>query len=276
MESRWRISWKSCPVSIDKSLKTMPLAFSSAKGRLVITLPLTTPTGVVRAKRPVPGRLAEPVATRSRPMAAEDTLEWQINYDTDDAADPSAVLSAVRDKPSGRYYGSELVWLLAEGHRQGLITAAEWKDLARLLAEVPEPGQTIEDGDAISRQPAPRGEPGPPEHYGWTRHTLHVPDYERSGPGYSVLVRLEKKQRAVGLQAMIYLYLHLATAELRPDQAPFAERLAEKEETVDYPITAQNRHLIRDVTLAFAFASAEHRAEVSHFFQQLGKKGGGK
>ena len=54
------------------------MEYRTLNDQIIVSLPITTPTGKVRVKRPVAGYAAEPVACRSLPMMADDYLEWQI------------------------------------------------------------------------------------------------------------------------------------------------------------------------------------------------------
>lgn len=59
--------------------------------QIQVILPITTPTGKVRVKRPIAGHAANPVACCTVPLAQGDYLEWQISYDTEEANAPSVV-----------------------------------------------------------------------------------------------------------------------------------------------------------------------------------------
>ena len=59
------------------------MEYKTFKDRIVISLPITTPTGKVRVKRPIAGNAADPVFCRRVQIEAEDYLEWQIGYACD-------------------------------------------------------------------------------------------------------------------------------------------------------------------------------------------------
>ena len=57
------------------------MEYSIQGAQIIVSLPITTPIGKIRVKRPVLGHEANPVACRSVPMEQNNYLEWQISYD---------------------------------------------------------------------------------------------------------------------------------------------------------------------------------------------------
>ncbi len=122
--------------------------------RIEITLPITTPTGKVRVKRPVPGHAPEPVACRTVPMAEGDYLEWQISYDTDSLQGPSVLRDVILNKPKGVRYGCELVRLVVEARKIDMLQDDEFERLKGITLSTLQHG--IEETEQIIRESGPQ------------------------------------------------------------------------------------------------------------------------
>jgi len=240
----------------------------TASNSIEIFLPITTPTGKARVKRPRPGFVSDPVACRSRPMLAGDYLEWQISYDTDNLHDPSVVREVVLQKDVGTRYGSELVRLIVEARRLRLLPEARWQELRALIAtRIGTDG--IEERERIAVAAAAQTDDPVQSTFGFHRFLHHVPDYLKSGTRYAVEIKIGAKQRAVGTQAMIYVHLPLDVC-VGENGRPLAGRTAEKSEKAAYVIDSANAALITDTTLAFILASRDHAHDIQLIFDALG------
>jgi hypothetical protein len=244
--------------------------YKTTASSIIITLPITMPTGKVWVKRPVQGFASNPVACRSEPINPEDYLEWQISYDTENLHEPSVVKKVVLRKPTGVRYGCELVRLLHDGRKISLITPEE---VAKLREIVNNPDMVgIEETEQIAQKIA---EPPPSAVIGDTgfkRYQLLVPNYIKEGNQYNVEIKIAHKQKAVGNQAMIFLNLPIAHCSSK-SEGPLVGRAAEKLEQVDYTINSENRNLIYDTALAFAIASQRHRRDLAEILSKLAKLG---
>ena len=241
------------------------MEWRTLNGAVEFKLPITTPTGKVRVKRPRAGHAPEPVACRSKPMIAGDYLEWQISYDTPDRDNPSVVLEAELHKAAGLRFGCELVRLMVEVHRLGLLPAARWNELRTLLdAQIATDG--IEERERIITTP-PAADAVADAH-GFRRFVQHVPDYLKTTPSYTVEIKIAPKQRAVGTQAMIYVHLPVQACSAEAGALP--GRTAVQKEQVTYTITAANSTLVSDTVLAFVLASRSHAQDIKLIFDALG------
>lgn len=234
--------------------------------KIIIDLPITTPTVKVRVKRPIEGFAPEPVACRSKDILENDYLEWQIGYDTENLNEPSIILKPPIQKEIGTRYGYELARLIVEGKKLGLITEDEIDELKDLIAA---DFNGVEEAERIELKHAPNSTPDIGEKFGFKRHQLITPDYIKRGEKYAVEIKISHKQRAVGNQSMIFLNLpvHFCTAQ---DGSPIVGRIAEKKEEIQYVIDSTNRKLIFDTTLAFVVGSKAHRNDINLIFRTLG------
>lgn len=89
--------------------------------------------------------------------------------------------------------------------------------------------------------------------------------------GYFIEIILRYKQRAVGLQAMVYLCIYIETLKDK-DGNSFIGRTAETREFGRYEITFGNKEIILDVVKAFAIASQQHKRDISNILKQIERK----
>lgn len=232
---------------------------------LCVSLPITTPTGKVRVKRPVSGGESEPVACRSDNINDGDYLEWQISYDTDSLNLPSVLRDVVLNKEQGVRYGCELAWLVRQARDKGILPHAEFSRLrdmvnAPLENGVEESELILRAVDKVANTIATRA--------GFTRNILQVPNYLKKTELYGVEIKIAHKQRAVGNQAMIFVNLPVNACKSQ-NSRPLIGRCADKLEQVDYTIDANNAGLISDTVVAFAIASQSHRDDLKMIFEKL-------
>ena len=86
--------------------------------------------------------------------------------------------------------------------------------------------------------------------------------------GYFIEIILRHKQRAVGLQAMVYLCIYVEILKDK-DGNSFIGRTAESREFGKFEITTENKELITDVVKAFAIASQQHKRDISNILKQI-------
>ncbi len=239
------------------------MKFQTVNSTIRVSLPITTPTGKVRVKRPIPGQASEPVACRSVPLAADDHLEWQISYDTDSLNEPSVLRHVILNKPQGVRYGCELVCLLAQAKAIGILDAAAYAALEQtVFAPL---AQGIEETEQIQREPDPAARTLATRH-GFSRHHLRIPNYLKTTDSYGVEIKIAHKQRAVGNQAMIYVNLPLHRCASQ-SSLPLIGRPAQALEQVDYVIDAAPVSPITDTLTTFVLASARHHADLQAIFR---------
>lgn len=226
---------------------------------------MTEPTGKARVKRPQENAESAPVACRSAPMRDGDYLEWQISYYTDDRADASVVPGVILRKNGKEFYGCEFIRMLAESRRVGILPK-RWADETLEIASAPPNGGFAEE-EVIVRTEDSR--PGALIDSGFRRFNLRVPAYLKSAETYAVEIKVARRQRAVGNQAMVFVHLPLACCRPLDGLPPFAGRVAERKEKAEYRVNAENAGILSDVAVAFLFASVKHRDDMRGLLEQI-------
>jgi hypothetical protein len=89
--------------------------------------------------------------------------------------------------------------------------------------------------------------------------------------GYFVEIILKHKQRAVGLQSMVYLCIYIEKL-VDENGKSLIGRIATAREFGKIEISIENKELIKDVVKAFAIASKVHKRDISSILKQVKEK----
>ncbi|MCS7224457.1 MAG: R.Pab1 family restriction endonuclease [Armatimonadetes bacterium] len=157
--------------------RIVEVGWDEEQNRLICKLPLTTPTGKVRVKRN-----DQPIATRQIALEPNDLVEWQIAY---------------RD-----HYGNpiELGLLLLLGYQQSLFL----RDELTLLRQSVERQEVFwEEVASVTIETTSNEFAG--FRLLWRKHPVLV----QSADGASVRIEVRHRQRGVGFQAMVYVFVPL-------------------------------------------------------------------
>lgn len=232
---------------------------------LEVRLPLTDVTGKVRVKARVEGQLGQPVAPTRTALGEAHYLEWQIGYDTTEPDKP-ALAERVQFLRKGKpKYGHELAKILQEALRLGLVAAA---DLRSLRAELPKLAErSIEETERIALQRAAGPENGAAS-AGFERWLESVPLLQLETPRGWVQIELKPKQRAVGLQPMLYVCLPFRTwrDESGASRSPGP---AQARETVRIRFDRESMPLLLATVRGFGAASKQHAEDLGHILDAI-------
>ena len=243
----------------------MEFQIDETRKQITIFLPMTTPTGKARVKRPVPGQQPEPVATRQKTVESDDYIEWQIAYETSDPDEPSALAKVQSSTEKETRYAAELIRLLVEARHLGLLSQQDFEDLKQLISAPLING--VEESDRILLRKS--SEDMLATRHGFARFVLEVPFYEKRTAEYTIQISISKRQRAIGNQAMVYVCLPISQCTSRSAENSFIGRTADVKEEARYCITSQNVSLITDAITAFAIASQNHRDDFTRIFENI-------
>ena len=206
----------------------MPSArFDVEADSIRIGLPITAPTSKIRVKRRRENEMARAVATRKEPMSDSDYLEWQIAY---------SELNCIVETARARGWLDDSQWQSAlDGIRADFDGIAETETVARVETEV--------------------------SRLGFLRAEYRFPCYIKRGDDYEIEITFFRRQRAAGLQAMIYVNLPLRRCRAENGE-PLIGRCATKKEIALFRVCRENARLAIDLIEAFACASRTHRADL--------------
>jgi hypothetical protein len=234
-------------------------------GKLIIKLPLTTPTGKVRVKhRNRDTGYGSSKATRKEEFEKDDYVEWQISYATENPPEDSKVEGiTINDNQ----IGFELTKLLDEGLRIGILTKEDINELKSFIAEIKDT-DTLEKNEKIFREDTSQEIKG-----GFKKYIEKVPIFikENEEEGYFIEIILRHKQRATGVQAMVYLCIYIEKLK-DINGRTLIDRIAKERELAQLEITSKNKTIILDTVRAFAIASPQHKNDILNILEEIEKK----
>lgn len=243
----------------------IPAKISTKNGRLIIRLPLTNPTGKIRVKRRSPtSNYGVPIATRESNFTYEDYVEWQISYATQNPPEVSKVEDVTINNDQ---IGFELTKLLCEGSILGILSSDDFNEMEKFISGVRNE-DTLEENENIIREDKLQEIKG-----GFKRFEEKIPVFIKTNDknGYFIEIILKHKQRAVGLQAMVYLCIYIEKLRDK-DGKLFIGRSANIKEFGEIEITPANKELIKDTVKAFAIASQMHKRDILNILKQVKEK----
>ncbi|MCW7078574.1 MAG: R.Pab1 family restriction endonuclease [Canidatus Methanoxibalbensis ujae] len=242
----------------------IPAKIEVGKGKLIVKLPLTNPTGKIRVKRR--GKTSNygiPIATRKEVFKEIDYVEWQISYATDNPP----VESKVEDIKLNGQVGFELTKLLCEGIKIGILSNNDIREMETFIKDIKKE-DTLEENEEILREGTKYEVKG-----GFQKFIEKSPLFIKNNAekGYFVEIILKHKQRAVGLQAMVYLCIYINQLKDGGGKLLMG-RTARPREFGILEITSENKEIIIDIVKAFAIASCQHRNDIQSILQQVVSK----
>jgi len=243
----------------------IPAKIFIGNGRLIIKLPLTNPTGKIRIKRrSKTSNYGIPIATRETSFTNEDYVEWQISYATQNPPETSKVENIIINNEQ---IGFELTKLLYEGSILGILSTEDFNEMEKFINDVKDK-DTLEENERIIRENKLQEIKG-----GFKKFEEKTPVFIKKNDenGYFVEIILKHKQRAVGLQAMVYLCIYIEKL-VDKDEKSLIGRYANTKEFGKIEITTENKELIKDVVKAFAIASQVHKRDISSILRQVKEK----
>ena len=243
----------------------IPAKIFAENERLIIKLPLTNPTGKIRIKRrSKTSNYGIPIATRETSFTNEDYVEWQISYATQNRPDDSKVEDVVINNEQ---IGFELTKLLYEGSILGILSTDDFNEMEGFINDVQDK-DTLEENERIIRENKLQEIKG-----GFKKFEEKTPVFIKKNDenGYFVEIILKHKQRAVGLQAMVYLCIYIEKL-VDENGKSLMGRTATTKEFGKIEITTENKELIKDVVKAFAIASQVHKRDILSILRQVEEK----
>ena len=221
-----------------------------------VELPLTAITSKVRPKERGEDGSGHPIAPTKTRLGQGHYLEWQIGYDTPDKTTPQLAEGIVFKRKGETKYGYELATLLQQARRIGLVKDAQFRSL---LTSLTNQTSTIEEGErvVVEKVASPEGSLPP----GFQRAVERSPQFLKESVHGTVQIQLKEKQRAVGVQAMLYLCLPMDQV-LRLDGTPRPAGPAKTKERVLYRFDSESIGLLLDVVRAFGLASKQHNEDL--------------
>ena len=230
-----------------------------------IILPLTTHSSKIRVKRRKDiFYQGIPLATRQEKITNDCYFEWQISYDlkeTNPNFDKFHELTLNKIKIvdenknlTGRFI-YELSDLLVEILRKGFI---DLKYLRKLLKEVQAEKKFIEDELEVYRTHPKEYKFGG---YTFWKSTIGHPllIYEIQDLILKIEIIIKEKQKAIGIQPMLYLCIPIKLVE---EYSEIENKSAESKQKATYLITKNNFQMVIKTIKIFSILSRKHQRDI--------------
>jgi len=233
--------------------------------RLIVQLPLTNPTGKIRVKRRDKDlNYGIPISTKKESFTTDDYVEWQISYATKNPPNETKVEDIVINDDQ---IGFELTKLLVEAIKLKILSRDDVNELEEFINEV-QPTETLEENEKIFRENNLQEIKGE-----FKKIIEKVPIFIKNNEkiGYFVEIILRHKQRAVGVQSMVYLCIYIRILKDKKNK-PLIGRVASVKEFGQLEITEENKELLTDVVKAFAIASWRHKNDILNILQLIKRR----
>ena len=243
----------------------MQIKVDKIKKNIAVAIPLTEQAGKIRVKhRYIWYGYGLPVATRQQPFNNDCYIEWQIGYDADTGDKDKLKLSTLPDKTfigsNGRekalYELSEYLYYFFE---MDIVSEDEIEDLLKEIERVNDK-ELIENNEDLSVQ---RSYP--------TEYKLGNINFQKSTITYPLLlyklssfdllveIAIKEKQRAVGLQPMLYVCFPITRLH---SEKELIGRCADKKEVALLILNEQHKDFIMQTFKIFALLSKAHKQDV--------------
>jgi R. len=205
-------------------------------GKIVCLLPITLPTSKIRVKRD-----DEPIAVRQNNLKEDDLLEWQISYYKE-----GKILIEV-----GK------ILELAFQHR--IITKEELEKLKDYVDKIP---KVFDEDFEITKEKTDKKFLGE-----FKVIFRHVPIIRKDlDNGCFIEVELKHKQRAVGYQPMLYIFIPVKNVIADDSFGSLIGRPAESKEIAKWFPTKND---ILGTIKTFAVLSQKHRADIVEIIERM-------
>lgn len=226
--------------------------------RIEESLPLTKPTGKIRVKtRGTFYEYGQPFASRKSRFTHDNYVEWQISYDTDEC--PSHHASITYCGRGKKRFMTELSFYLYKFCEWGAIRRDDMLDLKAYLENVNEESLVDNHGRFGITRTRPRETDinGMPFSLVMLKYPQLV--YRFGVQGIVAEITVREKQRAVGVQPMLYFCIPIS--ELNPGR-PLIGRTAERNERAGFAFSDENCSVVLEMARIFGILSAPHRADM--------------
>ena len=244
--------------------------------RILIDIPLTAPTGKFRVKsRRFFDEYGIPHATRQKPFALDNYVEWQISYDVDIekaprlSTLPGMLFTANNGRKKAFYELSEYLYYF---HSWGCLTELELKDMWRFLASLREEDLLSNHKDCkIKRTHPVERKINGTQFFGLT---LEYPQLIYKFDDYEIIVEItiREKQRAIGVQPMLYLCFPIT--ELKTS-GNLIGRTAKVKEHGKLLLDKNNHRVIVEMMRIFGMLSPSHNKDMLAILEaMMGKRRG--
>ena len=229
------------------------------------SIPLTMPTGKFRVKgRSMYYEYGQPFSSRSSQFTWKNYVEWQISYDS--VSEPDHHPSIAYEGRERTKFLVELSFYFYQFFQWGVIDHRTVTGLVHYL-------ESIDRENLIDRHEhckILRTHPNAIEINGmpFASMTLRYPQLVYHFQQYEIIaeITVREKQRAVGVQPMLYFCIPVSELDTHP---PLIGRTAKPKEAARFTFSENNHEVILQMMRIFGILSDRHREDVLRIVRTL-------
>lgn len=243
--------------------------FDEKNKRILVDIPLTTPTGKIRIKsRNMFYEYGNPHAAGSKPIIQNNYVEWQIGYDVEakdknKSSVPHISFIAYNGKEKVLYELSEYLYYF---YSWDMITSSELQSTFEFLSQ-------LEEKNLLSNHPdcrITRTHPVEKQINDTTffEMTLNYPQLIYKFGKYEIIaeITIREKQRAVGVQPMLYLCFPITELQ---ESENLIGRTARKKEIAKFVIDESNCSIVIEMVRIFGMLSPSHHKDTLEILKAI-------
>lgn len=243
----------------------MQIKFNKTEQKIEVPILLTAVSGKIRVKnRSIANEYGTPVAVKQTPFKQSNYIEWQIGYDVikgeiseaKDTTLPDENFIGANGKEKALYELSEYIWHFFDW---GIITDKELEETKEYLENVSENGLLDVNAELqIERSHLIEKEINNFKfEYTQVKYPLLIYKFGK----YEIIteIKITEKQRAVGVQPMLYLCFPITELKAKSN---LLGRVAKTKEVAYFDITKDNISVFVELLKLFGILSASHRHDI--------------
>lgn len=240
----------------------------ASSNEVFVVLPMTKATGKIRLKRRNSfSEYGEPFATRQNKIGLTTYIEWQIGYDliksTENSAKTSLSSMTFNNYKGETKYAYELSEIIFYSYKHGMISDNEIKKLKEQIKNVP-------DEELLENKKITRSMPAETKIGGLDYYEMEVsyPLVVHKFGEYDIYAEVinREKQRAIGVQPMLYVCLPITSVEFEEN---VLGRTLEAKECSKWKIESGEAKLALELFRVFGMLSVKHRFDVLALLNML-------
>lgn len=255
----------------------MPQILIKEKDHLIeVPILLTAVSGKIRIKnRLILNEYGAPVATKRDGFLQSNYVEWQIGYDVvkndvkkmAETSLPETEFIGANGKTKALYELSEYVWYF---FRWNIVSQSDLKNIINYLNSI-DPKSLINNNSELQidrSHPIEKNLNGFNFEYTQVKYPLLIYKFHN----YEIIteIKITEKQRAVGIQPMLYLCFPIT--ELKSQNSLIGRR-AETKEIAYFEVSETNIKIFLEVLKMFGTLSESHRHDVEQIINTILKEG---
>ena len=240
----------------------------ASNDEVFVILPMTKATGKIRLKRRNSfSEYGEPFAARQNKIGLTTYIEWQIGYDLiknpENSTKTSLSNMTFKNYRGETKYAYELSEIVYHAHQKGMLSDDEIKTLKQQINDVPD--RELLENRKITRSVPIKTEIGGLDYY---EMEVSYPLFVHKFGDYDIYAEVmnREKQRAVGVQPMLYVCLPITSVEFSTN---VLGRTLETKECSKWKIKKGEAKLALELFRVFGMLSVKHRFDVTALLDML-------